>query len=83
MIMNLRSERRREEQEELKRERKEKVKSTFNSRIEEFKLNRQGKTKKKRSDVQARYRRTDRTLSLLILTVLLLLIITWVIILFI
>ena len=81
--MNLRSERRREEQEELKRERKEKVKSTFKSRIEEFKLNRQGKTKKKRSDVQVRYRRTDRTLSLLILTVLLLLIITWVIILFI
>lgn len=66
-----------------KKSRKEKVKRTFKERIEEFKLNRQGKTNKKRSDVQGRYRRVDRILTLLILIVLLLFIITWIIILYI
>lgn len=83
MSMNMRTDRRKEEDELKKQERKDKAKSAIQSRIEEFKLNREGKTKKKRSDVQARYRRTDRILSLFILIVLLLLIITWVIILFI
>ncbi len=51
-------------------------------RYEEFKLNREGKTKRKRIDVMSRYRKVDRTLTALIVIVSLLLIISWVIILF-
>lgn len=79
----MRSDRKQEEHLQNKIERKEKVKKSFHDRMEEFKLNRQGKTMRKRSDVQGRYRRIDRILSLLILIVLLLLIIVWVIILYI
>ena len=50
--------------------------------MEEFKLNREGKTKKKRADVMGRYRRTNKTLNALILITLLLLIIAWVIVLY-
>ncbi len=59
---------------------------TFKHKIanwyEEFKLNREGKTKLKRADVMTRYRRTDRQLTAMIIIVGLLLIISWVIILF-
>ncbi|HZK23212.1 MAG TPA: hypothetical protein VFC62_03815 [Atopostipes sp.] len=78
-----RLERKKAERIQRREEFKEKNKRSIKSRIEEFKLNRQGKTNKKRADVMERYRRVDRTLTLLILIVLLLLIITWVIILFI
>lgn len=78
-----RLERKKSERIQRREEFKEKNKRSIKSRIEEFKLNRQGKTNKKRADVMERYRRVDRTLTLLILIVLLLLIITWVIILFI
>ena len=78
-----RLERKKAERIQRREEFKEKNKRSIKSRIEEFKLNRQGKTNKKRADVMERYRRVDRTLTLLILIVLLLLIITWAIILFI
>ncbi len=78
-----RLERKKAERIQRREEFKEKNKRSIKSRIEEFKLNRQGKTNKKRADVMEHYRRVDRTLTLLILIVLLLLIITWVIILFI
>lgn len=78
-----RLERKKAERIQRRKEFKEKRKRSIKSRIEEFRLNRQGKTNKKRTDVMDRYRRVDRTLTLLILIVLLLLIITWVIILFI
>lgn len=78
-----RLERKKAERIQRREEFKEKNKRSIKSRIEECKLNRQGKTNKKRADVMERYRRVDRTLTLLILIVLLLLIITWVIILFI
>ena len=78
-----RLERKKAERIQRREEFKEKNKRSIKSRIEEFKLNRQGKTNKKRADVMERYRRVDRTLTLLILIVLLLLIITWIIILFI
>lgn len=78
-----RLERKKAERVQRREEFKEKKKSSIKSRIEEFKLNRQGKTNKKRTDVMERYRRVDRTLTLLISIVVLLLIIVWVIILFI
>lgn len=79
----MRSDKKQEQNIQERQSRKEKMRGFIRNRVEEFKLNRQGKTMKKRSDVQSRYRRTDRLLSLLILIVLLCLIITWVIILFI
>lgn len=78
-----RLERKKAERVQRREEFKEKKKSSIKSRIEEFKLNRQGKTNKKRTDVMERYRRVDRTLTLLISIVVLLLIIVWVFILFI
>lgn len=78
-----RLERKNAERIQRREEFKEKKKHSIKTRIEEFKLNRQGKTNKKRTDVMERYRRVDRTLTMLILIVFLLLIITWVIILFI
>lgn len=81
--MSSRSERKRAERDARKRERKAQRKNSIKNRIEEFKLNRQGKTKRKRTDVMTRYRKTDRTLTLLIAIVLLLLVITWIYILFI
>lgn len=77
-----RSERKRYERERQRAERKENVKKSIKDRIEEFRLNRQGKTKRKRTEVMGRYRRTDRILTALIAIVALLLIIAWVIILF-
>lgn len=62
--------------------RKESLKKRLTDRMEEFKLNREGKTKKKRADVMGRYRRTNKTLNALILITLLLLIIAWVIVLY-
>jgi len=81
--MSLRSERKKEERRRRRQERKEKRKNSIKDRIEEFKLNRQGKTKRKRSDVMSRYRKVGRILTLLIIIVSLLLIITWGFILFI
>lgn len=81
--MSSRIQRKKTERKKQKQALKQKAKNSIASRIEEFKLNRQGKTKRKRSDVQARYRRIDRILTLLILIVVLLLIIVWVYILYI
>ncbi|HLR91917.1 MAG TPA: hypothetical protein VK048_02555 [Atopostipes sp.] len=80
--MSSRSERKKAERERKKAARKARVKRSIKDRIEEFKLNREGKTKRKRSDVMGRHRRIDRILTALIIIVALLLIITWVIILF-
>ena len=80
--MSSRSERKKVERERKKAARKARVKRSINDRIEEFKLNREGKTKRRRSDVMGRHRRIDRILTALIIIVALLLIITWVIILF-
>lgn len=77
-----RSERKKYERERKRAERKQNVKGSIKDRIEEFKLNRQGKTKRKRTEVMGRYRRTDRILTALIAIGVLLLIITWIIILF-
>lgn len=82
MILSSRLERKKYERKQLKEERKQTIKSRVTDWIEEFKLNRQGKTKKRRTDVMARYRRTDQILTATIIIVGLLLLITWVIILF-
>ena len=81
--MSSRSERKIAEREARKKQRKDQRKNTIKDRVEEFKLNRKGKTKRKRTEVMSRYRKVDRTLTLLIAIVVLLLIITWVYILFI
>lgn len=81
--MSSRVDRKREERALARQQRKQQAKHSVKDRIEEFKLNRQGKTKRKRSDVHSRYRRVDRILTSLILIVLLLFIIVWVYILFI
>ena len=81
--MSSRSERKREEIEERQQKRRESRKSIIKDRIEEFKLNRQGKTKKKRSDVMSKHRKTSKRLTLLISILILLLVIVWVYILFI
>lgn len=81
--MSSRAERKRAERERRKQEARQKRRNSWKERIEEFKLNRQGKTKRRRSDVMSRHRRTDRILTLLIAIVTLLLIIAWVFILFI
>lgn len=80
--MSSRSERKRAERERLKLERREQRKNSIKDRIEEFKLNRQGKTKRKRQNVMARHRKIGRTLTTLIVIVALLLVIAWVLILF-
>lgn len=81
--MSTRSERKKVERERRKQERRENRKNSVKERVEEFKLNRQGKTKRRRSDVMSRHRKTSRLLTLLISIVGLLLVITWVLILFI
>lgn len=78
-----RSERKKAERKERRQQFREEKKHSLKKRMEEFKLNRQGKTNKKRSDVMERYRRVDRTLNLLIAIAALLLVIIWIIILFI
>lgn len=80
--MSSRSDRKKYERKQKIAARKESIKIRVKDRIEEFKLNREGKTKRKRSDVMGRYRRTNRTLNALILITLLLLVITWIIILY-
>lgn len=60
----------------------QRIKSQILDRYEEFKLNRQGKTKRKRADVKSRYRKRSKKLSVLIIIVGLLLIISWVIVLY-
>lgn len=81
--MSSRTERKMKERQDFKEERKKNIKRSLKDRVEEFKLNRQGKTKRKRSDVQMRYRRVDRVLTLSIIIVLILLVIVWLYILFI
>lgn len=70
----------------VKRNKKEtlfqRLKSKLLDRYEEFKLNRQGKTKRKRADVKSRYRKRSKQLTALIIIVALLLIISWVIVLY-
>ena len=81
--MSSRTERKMKERQDFKEERKKNIKRSLKDRVEEFKLIRQGKTKRKRSDVQMRYRRVDRVLTLSIIIVLILLVIVWLYILFI
>jgi len=81
--MSLRSNRKKEERKRRRQARKENRKNSIKDRIEEFKLNRQGKTKRKRADVMSRHRKTGRILTLLIVIVGLLLLIVWGFILFI
>jgi len=81
--MSLRSNRKKEERKRQRQERKDKRKNSIKDRIEEFKLNRQGKTKRKRTDVMSRHRKIGRILTLLIVIVGLLLLIVWGYILFI
>lgn len=82
-FMSSRTDRRMKEREMVKQERKAKIKYSLKNRIEEFKLNRQGKTKRKRSDVHSRYRKVDQMLTLFIVIVSILLVIVWLYILFI
>lgn len=82
MKMSSRSDRKKYEREQDRKNRKENFKKSMTDRIEEFKLNREGKTKKKRTDVMGRYRRTNKTLNALIFITLLLLVIAWVIVLY-
>ena len=81
-IVGLRSTRRKEEKKERRRQFFRRIKESIGDRYEEFKLNREGKTKRKRVNVKARHRKVDRTLTALIIIVSLLLAITWVIVLF-
>lgn len=80
--MGSRSERKQNEKIQLRSQTRQKTKDKFLDWYEEFKLNREGKTKRKRLDVKSRYRKIDRTLTALIIIVSLLLLISWVIILF-
>lgn len=80
--MGSRSKRKKNERKELRSQTRKNVKYRVTDWYEEFKLNRQGKTKRKRIDVMARYRRIDNILTALIVIVGLLLLITWVIVLF-
>ena len=64
--MSSRTDRKTEEREMAKQERKDKIKYSLKDRVEEFRLNREGKTKRKRSDVHSRYRQVDRMLTLFI-----------------
>lgn len=80
--MDSRRERKELEEKQLKTERKENRRNKIKGRIEEFKLNRQGKTNKKRADVMSKYRKTERILTALIVIVSLLLVIAWVIVLY-
>lgn len=80
--MGSRSNRKKNERNQLRSQTRKKTKDHIIDWYEEFKLNRQGKTKRKRTDVMSRYRKVDRTLNALIIIIGLLLIISWVIILF-
>lgn len=80
--MGSRSNRKNNERKLLRSQNRKKTKDKIIDWYEEFKLNREGKTKRKRTDVMLRYRKIDRTLTALIVIISLLLIISWVIILF-
>lgn len=80
--MGSRSNRKKNERKLLRSQNRKKTKDKIIDWYEEFKLNREGKTKRKRTDVMLRYRKIDRTLTALIVIIILLLIISWVIILF-
>lgn len=82
VIVGLRSTRKKVERQEKRTHFINRVKNDITDRYEEFKLNREGKTKRKRTDVKARYRKVDQSLTAMIVIVSLLLAITWVIILF-
>lgn len=80
--MGSRANRKKNDRQQLRSQTRKKTKAKISDRYEEFKLNREGKTKRKRTDVMSRYRKVDRTLTAMIVIVSLLLIISWVIILF-
>lgn len=82
MVKMSRLDRKKYERQQEKEARKKSLKKRITDRIEEFKLNREGKTKKKRADVMGRYRQTNKTLNALILITFLLLVIAWVIVLY-
>lgn len=75
---NSRTKRKELEKVENREQQKQKFKDQIKDRYEEFKLNRQGKTKRRRSEVMEKYRRLSRILTLLIVIMLLLLIIVWI-----
>lgn len=80
--MGERSSRKKTEKREKKKKFIQKIKDKLIDSYEEFKLNREGKTKRKRADVKSRYRKIDRNLTALIIILILLLVISWVIVLF-
>ncbi|MDN6162491.1 MAG: hypothetical protein L0I79_06930 [Atopostipes sp.] len=80
--MGERSSRKKAEKREKKKKFIQKIKDKLIDSYEEFKLNREGKTKRKRADVKSRYRKIDRNLTALIIILILLLVISWVIVLF-
>ena len=80
--MGERSNRKKIERKKQRTQTRKKIKHRVTDWYEEFKLNREGKTKRKRIDVMERYRKIDRTLTALIIIIGLLLAISWVIILF-
>lgn len=80
--MRSRSNRKKNERKPLRSQTKKKAKHKIIDWYEEFKLNREGKTKRKRAEVMSRYRKVDRTLTALIIIISLLLAISWVVILF-
>ena len=70
--MGLRSTRKKEERKEKRERFFGRIKDGIIDRFEEFKLNREGKTKRRRIDVKTRYRKVDRTLTALIVIITLL-----------
>lgn len=80
--MGSRANRKRNERKQLRSQTRKKAKNKIIDWYEEFKLNREGKTKRKRAEVMSRHRKVDRTLTALIVIISLLLAISWVIILF-
>lgn len=59
-----------------------KIKNKWIDFYEEFKLNREGKTKRKRTNVKSRYRKINKNLTALIVIISLLLVISWIVVLF-
>lgn len=82
IVVGLRSNRKEVERKERKTRFIKKTKNIMIDHYEEFKLNREGKTKRKRADVKSRYRRLDKNLTALIIILTLLLAISWVVVLF-
>lgn len=82
IVVGLRSTRKEVERKERKTHFIKKTKNKMIDNYEEFKLNRDGKTKRRRADVKSRYRRLDKNLTALIIILTLLLAITWIVVLF-